>query len=329
MRLSRAVLAFLPMLVLSGCGYVHFGRLPALSGSGDGSVDGAYSNLSTQHKILQQELAIARKEGEALRAALESHSGGSPELATRLTETTRELAALRASYAKLNLATSSPVSANAGDPTHAAQLAETEERLAASLRNYTQLQEENVRLRHEVDQTRADNTALTAQVKTITAENFQAQSALAQLNSELLAQKEARARAEQQTDAAHAQLRAVVAMRDPASNPPTTLAGARETSAPSTVALSVPGVPSADRPATGELHTSPERLRAVAEKSATSGKSSSGRRHVVVSGDTLAIIAEKYYGDPSKWALIYAANTTQFDSGRPLQPGMELEIPEK
>lgn len=328
MCFSRAVFAFLPVLVLSGCGYVHFGRLPALSGSGDGSVDGAYSNLTTQHKILQQELAIARKEGEALRAALENHPGGSSDLATRLTETTRELAALRASYAKLTLAKSSDGPAKAGDPTVAAQLAATEERLAASLRNYTQLQEENARLRSEVDRTRADNTALTAQVKTITAENIQAQSALAQLNSELLAQKEARARAEQQTDAARTQLRAVVAVRDPASNPPTALAGARENSAPSTVALSVPGLPAADRPATGELHTSPERLRTVAEKSAATGNSPA-RRHMVVAGDTLALIAEKYYGDRSKWALIYAANTAQFDSGRPLQPGMELEIPDK
>ena len=326
MRFSRALFALASLLMLSSCGYVHFGRLPEATPSGD-AMGTAYSNLSTEHKILQQELTLARKEGDALRAALEGRAGGADTaaLTARLNETSRELATLRASYSKLQ-------SAKAGaDPVQAAKLAETEEKLAASLHSYTQLQEENAKLRTEVDSTRAENTTLTAQVKTITAENAQAQAALAQLNTELLAQKDARARAEQQAEAVRTQLSAVVAARDTA---PATLASARETSAASTSGLSLAAAAPAEKPAIAELRVSPERLRAAAEKKAAAEKPTvtasapTPRIHVVVAGDTLEKIAKKYYGDPGKWNAIYFANNAQLSGGRPLKPGMELEIPE-
>jgi nucleoid-associated protein YgaU len=327
MGFFRALLVLPPLLALTGCGYVHFGKLATMPAS-DGTMDVAYSNLTTQHKILQQELALARKEGDALRIALENRSEGaaSAQLTAHLTETSRELAVLRASYAKLTAGKSSDSSAPAGDPALATKLAATEEKLAGTLRTFTQLQEENARLRTEVDQTRAENTTLTAQVKTITAENQQAQSALAQLNSELLAQKEARARAEQQTEAARTQLSAVVAGRDAA---PATLSSARESSAASTATLKIDAAPPADKPSTAELRTSPDRLRAAAEKKTANEKSAPGARvHVVEVGDTLEKLAKKYYGDAGKWNLIYFANNAQLGGGRPLKPGMELEIPQ-
>ncbi len=215
-----------------------------------------------------------------------------------------------------------------------AKAGDTEEKLAAALRNFTQLQEENARLRTEVDSTRAENSTLTAQVKTITAQNEQAQAALAQLNTELLAQKAARARAEQQADAARAQLATVVANRDAGRDPANrTLAAARESTADSTTALSVAAAPPLDQPPTAELRTSPERLRAAAGKKAAdtsaAAPADAPRIHVVQAGDTLEKLAQKYYGDPSKWNLIYFANNSQLSGGRPLKPGMELEIPEK
>jgi LysM repeat protein len=322
MRFSRALLTLVALLALSGCGYVHFGRLPEAAPSGD-AMGAAYSTLSTEHKILQQELTLARKEGDALRAALDSRAGGADTaaLTARLNETARELATLRASYAKLQAAK------GAADPAQAARLADTEEKLAASLRSYTQLQEENAKLRTEVDTTRAENSTLTTQVKTITAENAQAQAALAQLNTELLAQKDARARAEQQAEAVRSQLTAVVSARDAA---PATLASARESSASSTSGLSLAAAPAAEKPAIAELRVSPERLRAAAEKKAATAKPTppAPRIHVVVAGDTLEKIAKKYYGDPGKWNTIYFANNAQLSGGRPLKPGMELEIPE-
>lgn len=334
MRLLRATLALAPLLAFTGCGYVHFGRLPEAT-TGDASLTTAYSNLSTEHKMLQQELVLARKEGAALRSALDNRStdsAGSPELAARLNETTRELAALRASYAKLQEARSASPSSAAPDPAAQTKLTELEEKLASSLRGYTQLQEENARLRSEVDRTRAENTSLTAQVKTVTAQNEQARLALAQLNTELLAQKEARTRAEQQTAAAHAQLTAVLAQGSAAAAAPT-LAGARETSADSAATLRAPKVGPSDAPPTAELRTNPDRLRATAEASRSTAASNSSatapRTHVVVSGDTLEKIAKKYYGTPERWRTIYTTNNSQLSGGRPLKPGMVLEIPEE
>jgi nucleoid-associated protein YgaU len=337
MRFFRALPALLSVLALTGCGYVHFGKLPAAA-TAEGPIDVAYTNLGTQNKILLQELALARKEGDALRAALDNRSddAASVQLTQRLNETARELATLRANYAKLIATKSSEAPAPAADPALTAKLSATEEKLAASLRNYTQLQEENTRLRTDLDQTRAENTTLTVQVKTITAQNEQAQSALAQLNTELLAQKEARDRADQQTAAVRAQLSAVMAARD---TTPATLSSARESSAASTASLKLADAPPTDKPPTAELRVSPARLRAKAEQgsptpSAASAPSSSTtnsaapRIHIVQNGDTLERIAKKYYGDPGKWNLIYFANNAQLSGGRPLKPGMELEIPE-
>jgi len=47
------------------------------------------------------------------------------------------------------------------------------------------------------------------------------------------------------------------------------------------------------------------------------------REHVVVAGDTLASIAERYYGDASLWPIIWAHNR-----GRADQVGHELADPE-
>jgi nucleoid-associated protein YgaU len=332
MRLFRASLVLVPLLALSGCGYIHFGRLPETAATlGDDSLAVAYSNLGTEHKMLQQELLLARKEGAALRAALENRSidgAASSDLVNRLNETSRELATLRASYAKLQTARTDQAVAAPADPALQAKLSGLEEKLAASLRDYTQLQEENARLRGEVDTTRAENTTLAVQVKTITSQNEQAQAALAQLNTELLAQKDARARAEQQTAAAHAQLAAVVAQSSAAVP---TLAGARESSAESAATLRIAKAPPSDAPATAELRTNPERLRAASEAirapAPATAEAPAPRIHVVKAGETLESIAKKYYSTPERWRLLYAANNAILSGGRPLKPGMELEIP--
>jgi chromosome segregation ATPase len=324
MSFLRALLALALLSTLTGCGFVHFGRLPEAA-STDTALNTAYSNLSTEHKILKQELVLTRKEGEALRAALENRTDRtdpSPDLVARLNETTRELAALRASYAKLSETKSAAAPSAAPDAATAARARDLEEKLAVSLRNYTQLQEENARLRTEVDRTRAENTTLTAQVRTVTAQNAQAQEALAQLNTALLAQKEARARAEQQAAATAAQLTAVMARSNTA---PATLAEARDTSARPTTAIAVPG----GTGATAELRTTPARVSSTAEQAAAPATASDEpvRIHVVQATDTLEKIAQKYYGDPARWRTIYFANNAQLSGGRPLKPGMQLEVP--
>ncbi|MSU25591.1 MAG: LysM domain-containing protein [Opitutus sp.] len=51
------------------------------------------------------------------------------------------------------------------------------------------------------------------------------------------------------------------------------------------------------------------------------------RIHVVRVGDTLEKIAKQYYGSSDRWRTIYTVNNALLSGGRPLKPGMELEIP--
>ncbi len=66
------------------------------------------------------------------------------------------------------------------------------------------------------------------------------------------------------------------------------------------------------------------------------GKRSSHRKPrirktvIVAPGDTLMSIANREYGDESKWELIFEANRHRFDGMDPtvLELGMMLDIPE-
>lgn len=198
----------LAVFLLSGCGYVHVGRLPEPTATviGDEKLLKENGDLRLEKKMLQQELALTRSQGDALRMAIENRAADgdtSKRLAEKLNESTRELATLRANYAKLQ---TERASAPAELAALQSKLGATEEKLAGSLRNYTQLQEEIGRLRTEVDQTRTENLALTEKVKVVTAQNEQAQAALAQLNTDLLAQKEQRTRVEQDAATLRTQL---------------------------------------------------------------------------------------------------------------------------
>ncbi len=52
------------------------------------------------------------------------------------------------------------------------------------------------------------------------------------------------------------------------------------------------------------------------------------RRHTVVKGDTLFSLAQRYYGNQSRWRDIYAANRDVMPSQNSLSIGMELKIPQ-
>ena len=228
MRLPRDISGFavFALLAFSGCTYVHFGRLPepVTTVVGDEKLLKENGDLRLEKKMLQQELALTRSQGEALRSAIENRTADgdtSKRLADKLTETTRELAALRANYAKLQTERAQAPNANPAEIADLkSQLGATEEKLADSLHNYTQLQEEIGHLRTEVDHTRTENLALTEKVKVVTAENEQAQAALAQLNTDLLAQKAERTRVAQdaatlrtQLDSANTRLSALAQQR--------------------------------------------------------------------------------------------------------------------
>jgi LysM repeat protein len=52
------------------------------------------------------------------------------------------------------------------------------------------------------------------------------------------------------------------------------------------------------------------------------------RRHTVTKGDTLFSLAQRYYGNRSRWRDIYAANRNVLPNESALKVGMELKIPQ-
>jgi nucleoid-associated protein YgaU len=51
------------------------------------------------------------------------------------------------------------------------------------------------------------------------------------------------------------------------------------------------------------------------------------RTHVVAQGDTLSTIAQRYYGDASKWEKIFDANRDLLPNPGSLQLGQKMKIP--
>jgi nucleoid-associated protein YgaU len=170
------------------------------------------ADLRLEKKMLQQELALTRSQGDALRMALQNRAADgatTSNLIERLNQTTRELSALRTSYAQMQTERNQAVATATSTAELKAKLGAAEEQIASTMRNYTELQGEVSRLRGEIDRTRAENVALSERVKVITAQNEEAQTALTQLNSDLLAQKGARLRAEQDAETLRTELKAV------------------------------------------------------------------------------------------------------------------------
>ncbi|HWA11184.1 MAG TPA: LysM peptidoglycan-binding domain-containing protein [Opitutaceae bacterium] len=214
----RSGFAALSLLAFSGCTLVHFGRLP----ENPAALAQDNTRLQAENGRLQQELALSQKQGTTLRALLENGPeapAASRQLVAELNETTRQLAALRADYARLKAeqdrqaagtppaaAPGAPAADNGDQPDLKTQLSDTENKLAAALRTYTQLEQENTQLHTEVDKVRDENSKLATQVKDVTAQNQAAQAALAQLNTELLAQKEAGTRSQQEAEGLRTQL---------------------------------------------------------------------------------------------------------------------------
>lgn len=62
--------------------------------------------------------------------------------------------------------------------------------------------------------------------------------------------------------------------------------------------------------------------------SSTTRPSGSYRRHIVAKGDTLYSLAQKYYGNKSRWKDIYAANRDVMRTPDDYKIGLELKIPQ-
>ncbi|MEO7066119.1 MAG: LysM peptidoglycan-binding domain-containing protein [Rhodanobacter sp.] len=62
---------------------------------------------------------------------------------------------------------------------------------------------------------------------------------------------------------------------------------------------------------------------------ATSAIVDESSNYVVAAGDTLATIAEHFYGDGTKWKRLLDANRDQLVDPDHLRPGLMLKIPAK
>lgn len=304
MRFARAVAASLAPWVLGGCGYIHFGRAPApMPGPSDIAAVAAYTDLSTERKMLKQELALVRRETDALRGALERTAGrDASEVAARLNETSRELATLREAHARLQAErmTAAP----------AARVAELEAKLEETSRDHARVQQQNTELRTQIDRVRIENGGLAEKLRVATAENEEARKALAQLKLELLALKEAPA-----------------APATVAASPAVPAAPTAQPVSSALSSLQQTKAPPADWSPSVET-APPASANPSAPQASTAPAARSLRTHVIKAGDTLEKLATRYYGAPDRWLSIYEANSAVLGGGQPLRPGMELTIPE-
>ena len=66
----------------------------------------------------------------------------------------------------------------------------------------------------------------------------------------------------------------------------------------------------------------------VEDKMTTAVKGPEAKFHTVVSGESLSLIAKKYYGDASKYPKIFEANQPELTDPDKIYPGQVLRIPE-
>jgi nucleoid-associated protein YgaU len=74
--------------------------------------------------------------------------------------------------------------------------------------------------------------------------------------------------------------------------------------------------------------TAPQETPAAEAQAVKPAAATGTRHHVVVKGDTLFSLAQRYYGNRSRWRDIYAANRgTLASENSPLKIGVGLKIP--
>jgi len=349
-----APFVLLPLaLTLGGCGYVHVGRLPEAPAStvGDPQLHKENSDLRLEKKLLQQELALSRAQGDALRLAIENRAADgdtSRRLTERLAETSRELAEVRASYAALKSErATAAASIGSDDPAILkTRLIDTQEKLAASDRAAAELNQEISQLNTALARARTENLTLAAQARAATAQNEQAQAALAKLNVELLAQRDARVRAEQDAETLRTELRTVApnssvlaqlrtgSAADARSLEPERAPESSTAASTSTASTPAAGKPLAVRSRTASISgpritVQPGGVTAtfVSPRTSASDAADASRVHTVAGGDTLAKISTQYYGTPSRWNDILTANRENLGENNTLVIGRILRIP--
>ncbi|WP_438480416.1 LysM peptidoglycan-binding domain-containing protein [Oleiharenicola lentus] len=83
----------------------------------------------------------------------------------------------------------------------------------------------------------------------------------------------------------------------------------------------------APAPAGSTVVVTPETSAVSPEPTTPVANAAAPRTHLVIAGDSLSKIAQKYYGDSKRWPEIYQANRAQLATGTSLRVGSELRIP--
>jgi nucleoid-associated protein YgaU len=299
-RLSLA-LGLVAAFSLPGCANLPAGASAPSQRSSDtmvkeGSTATAESEKTTEPAAGKAEAVAASADSEpAVSPAVAHEPNATPteRLVEQLNDATRELATLRASNAKFRASAAkppAPVVVREPDP--------ADVKLTASFRSYAQFKQELTGFFADLDKLRSENAAMSAELKDATASSKEARAALAKLEGELQSEKDAHGQAEQTVTKLREQLRAVA-------------------DAVAAAGLSLDKAPSSAEP-TARLETSQARLRAVTT-----------RQHTVKDGDTLETLADRYYGDATKWKLILDANRGRLPLDGAMPAGLELDIPAK
>jgi 5'-nucleotidase/UDP-sugar diphosphatase len=102
------------------------------------------------------------------------------------------------------------------------------------------------------------------------------------------------------------------------------------TPVPAAATVAAAPVASPQRPALASPAPSPSAAVSAAATAAPTADVAGGTSYDVQAGDTLAIIADKQYGDASQWRRIYDANKDAIGADPDkLKLGMTLKIPPK
>jgi chromosome segregation ATPase len=267
-----------------------------------------YPDLSARVSELEAQLAQARSAPRTRPPAYPDLSGRVSELEATLASTRQQLAAAQSAPA---------ASAPAGDNSDLAkQLAATEDRLATSLRGYAALQRERDALAESAGKSSA---ALTAERDALAAQ-------VSNLNGQV---DQLRSSAQSSAGSTQAELTrlgdAVAALQRSQAQTSSDLAAAR------TLAQQLQGANSVLAGENYQLKTALSRTTGTGATAATASQGTPTmpalRTHVVAAGDSLSRLAQRYYGNASRWQEIYNANAALLGPNGILRVGTELRIP--
>ena len=259
----------------------------------------AYPDLSGRVRELEAQIAAAPR-GQAAPAY--------PDLSGRVSELESALAAT-----KQQLAQTPSAATSTGDTSGLEQkLADTEDRLATALRGYAALQRERDTLAENVLKSAA---AVTAERDTLAGQ-------VASLTGQV---EQLRSSAESSTGSTQAELarlnEAVGTLQR------TSTQATRDVAAARALAQQLQGANAVLAGENYQLKTMLARTTGGPASATAPVTAPAARTHVVVAGDSLSRLSQRYYGSAGRWQEIYNANAPLLGPNGVLRVGTELRIP--